>query len=87
MMYKAALRKTQTLMLSPEITNESDDVDSFTVPEREGNAPEEWIQNQWLKKLENHPVRRAVVEMFHVSDGESDLGGPVEDLYGDQINM
>jgi len=44
-MYKAALRKTQTLMLSPEITNESDDVDSFIVPEREGNAPEEWIQN------------------------------------------
>jgi len=87
MMYKAALRKTRTPMLSPEITNESDDVNSLTVPEREGNIPEEWIQNWWLKKLEKRPIRRDIVEMFQVSDGEIDLGGPEEDLYGDQINM
>ena len=87
MMYKAALRKTRTPMLSPEITDESDDVDSLTIPEREGNVPEEWIQNWWLKKLEKRPIRHEIVEMFHVSDGESDLGGPEEDLYGDQINI
>ena len=39
-----------------------------------------------MKKLEKRPIRRDIVEMFHVSDGESDLGGPEEDLYGDQIN-
>ena len=44
-MYKAVLRKTWTPMLSLKITNESDDVDSLTVPEREGNVLEEWIQN------------------------------------------
>ena len=73
-------------MLSSKITNESDDVNNLTVPEREGNVPEEWIQNWWLKKLEKRPIRRDIVEMFHISDGESTLGGPEEDLYGDQIN-
>ena len=74
-------------MLSPEITDESDDIDSLTIPEREGNVLEEWIQNWWLKKLEKRPIRHEIVEMFHVSDRESKLGGPEEDLYGDQINM
>ena len=87
MMYKAVFRKTRTPMLSPEITDESDDVDSLTIPEREGNVPEEWIQNWWLKKLEKRPIHHEIVEMFHVSDGESELGEPEEDLYGDQINM
>ena len=71
-------------MRSTDIINE-DDVDSLTVPEREGKVPEEWTQNWWLKKLEKRPIRREIVEMFHVSE-EDDIypvSGAEEDLSGD----
>src|SRR5579859_3349415 len=54
MIYKYALTKMKDPI--PNTINDDVDLDTFPMPEREGEIPVEWIQDWWKLKLDKLPV-------------------------------